>query len=110
MNAGLKERHGLGRFGLPLVSLGPQNGEVHLSHFVPGVLDKLLQNTGFSVLEKTLDPYYVRAHWFARFKADAYYYSCLAFMQVFRINLYDAMLVIARKLPIDSNHSPAGEP
>ena len=109
MNAGLKERHGLGRFGLPLVSLGPQNGEVHLSHFVPEVLDKLLQNTGFSVLEKTLDPYYLRADRMARLKADAYYYSCLAFMQISRINVYDTMLVVARKLPIDSNHPPAGE-
>jgi SAM-dependent methyltransferase len=110
MNAGLKERHGLGRFGLPLVSLGPQNGEVHLSHFIPGVLDKLLQNTGFSVLEKTLDPYYLRAHRFARLKADAYYYFCLTFMQIFRINVYDTMLVVARKIPIDSKLPPAREP
>jgi ubiquinone/menaquinone biosynthesis C-methylase UbiE len=110
MNAGLKERNGLGRFGLPLVSLGPQTGEVHLSHFVPAVLDKLLKNTGFSVLKKTLDPYYVRADRSARFKANAYYYSCLAFMQLSRINLYDAILVIARKLPTNSNDALAGEP
>ena len=68
MNAGLKERRGLGRFGLPLVSLGPETGEVHLSHFVPEVLDKLLRNTGFSVLKKTLDPYYLRAQRFAGLK------------------------------------------
>src|ERR1700730_12000054 len=110
MKAGLKERHGLGSFGLPLISLGQQNGEVHLSHFTPEVLDQLLQNAGFSVLEKTLDPYYLRAHRFTRLKADAYYYSCLAFMQIFRINVYDTMLVIARKIPIDSNHPLAGEP
>ena len=72
--------------------------------------NQLLQNTGFSVLEKTLDPYYLRAHRFTRLKADAYYYSCLAFMQIFRINVYDAMLVVARKVPIDSNHPLAGEP
>lgn len=109
MNAGLKERRGLGRFGLPLVSLGPETGEVHLSHFVPEVLDKLLRNTGFSVLKKTLDPYYLRAQRFARFKADAYYYSCLAFMRVFKINVYDTMLVIARKNRLDSNLPLAGE-
>jgi SAM-dependent methyltransferase len=110
MNAGLKDRHRLGRFGLPLVGLGPQDGEVHLSHFIPDVLDKLLQNTGFSVLEKTLDPYYIRAQRFARLKADAYYYCCLAFMQVFGINIYDTMLVIARKMPTDLNAALAGEP
>jgi SAM-dependent methyltransferase len=110
MNAGVKERRGLGKFGLPLIELGPQNGEVHLSHFTPEVLDQLLQNSDFSILEKTLDPYYVRSHRLDRLKAHVYYYSCLAFMQIFRINVYDAMLVIARKVPIDSNHPLAGEP
>jgi hypothetical protein len=110
MNAGLKQRRGLGKFGLPLVSLGPQNGEVHLSHFIPEVLDQLLKNTGFAILEKTLDQYYVGGNWFARFKANVYYDCCLAFMQIFNINVYDAMLVIARKIPIASKHPLAGEP
>ena len=110
MNAGLKDRRGLGKFGLPMIDLGPQNGEAHLSHFTPEVLDQLLQNTHFSILEKTLDPYYVRAHRLTRLKADVYYYSCLAFMRLFDVNLYDTMLVIARKNPIDSNLPLAGEP
>ena len=109
MNAGLKNRRGLGTFGLPRVDLGPENGEVHLSHFTSDVLDQLLRKTGFSILERTLDPYYVCARQLSRFKADAYFYSCLAFMQVFRINVYDAMLVIARKIPTDSNNPLAGE-
>ena len=110
MNAGLKERHGLGKFGLPLINLGPQNGEAHLSHFTPEVLDQLLHNTYFSILEKTLDPCYLRAHRLSRLKADVYYHSCLAFMRIFKANVYDTMLVIARKNPIDSNISLAGEP
>jgi SAM-dependent methyltransferase len=110
MNAGLKERRGLGKFGLPRVDLGPQVGEVHLSHFTPDVLDNLLQNSGFSVLKRTLDPSYLRAQRLPRLKADAYYYSCLAFMQVFRINIYDAMLVIARKVSTGSNNARAGKP
>ena len=110
MNAGLKDRRGLGKFGLPLIDLGPQNGEAHLSHFTPEVLDQLLQNTHFSILEKTLDPYYLRAHRLTRLKADVYYYSCLAFMRLFDVNIYDTMLVIARKNPIDSNRPLAGEP
>jgi len=110
MNAGLKDRRGLGKFGLPMIDLGPQNGEAHLSHFTPEVLDQLLQNTHFSILEKTLDPYYLRAHRLTRLKADVYYYSCLAFMRLFDVNIYDTMLVIARKNPIDSNLPLAGEP
>jgi SAM-dependent methyltransferase len=110
MNAGLKERRGLGKFGLPRVDLGPPVGEVHLSHFTPDVLDNLLQNSGFSVLKRTLDPSYLRAQRLPRLKADAYYYSCLAFMQVFRINIYDAMLVIARKVSTGSNNARAGKP
>lgn len=110
MNAGLKERRGLGRFGLPLIDLGPNNGETHLSHFTPQVLDQLLRKTRFSILEKTLDPYYLRAQPLSRMKADAYYYSCLAFMRIFKVNVYDTMLVIARKDRTDSKLPPAGEP
>jgi SAM-dependent methyltransferase len=110
INTGLKERRGLGKFGLPLIDLGPQNGETHLSHFSPEVLDQLLRNTRFSVLEKTLDPCYLHVQRLPRLKADVYYYSCLAFMRVFNVNVYDTMLVIARKNPIGSKFPPAGEP
>jgi SAM-dependent methyltransferase len=110
MNSGLKERRGLGKAGLPLISLGPENGEVHLSHFTPEVLDQLLQNTGFSVLHRTLDPYSLRDRRLARLKADIYYYSCLAIMHLFHVNIYDTMLVIARKISIPSKNPLAGEP
>ena len=110
MNAGLKQRRGLGKFGLPMINLGPQNGEVHLSHFTPEVLDQLLQNTHFSILEKTLDPYYLRGRRINRLKADAYYYSCLAFMRIFNVNLYDTMLVTARRNSIDSTAQVASRP
>jgi SAM-dependent methyltransferase len=110
MNAGLKERRGLGKFGLPMIDLGPHNGEAHLSHFTPEVLDQLLQNTQFSILEKTLDPCYLRVQRLSRLKADVYYYFCLAFMRIFNVNVYDTMLVIARKNPMDSNIPLAGKP
>jgi hypothetical protein len=44
----------------------------------------------------TLDPYYVDTG-FARVKADILYYGCLAIHQIFRVNIYDAILMIARK-------------
>jgi hypothetical protein len=59
-------------------------------------LRRLVQATGFSVVVNTLDPYYV-ATGLARVKADILYYGCLALHQIFRINIYDAILMIARK-------------
>ncbi len=96
MKKGIKRHSRLGKFGLPRISLGPDSDEVHLSHFTPKVLQRLLQTTGFSVIESTLDPYYV-AHGMARLKADVYYHLCGAFLRIFRLNVYDTMLVIARK-------------
>ena len=87
-----------GTLGLPRLTLDGSISEIHLSHFSPGVLARLLESTGFSVLVSTLDPYYVRTGW-RRLKADFYYYGCLLFRQVFRMNIYDTILMIARKNP-----------
>lgn len=87
-----------GLFGLPRLTLDGSISEIHLSHFSPGVLARLLESTGFSVITNTLDPYYVRTGW-RRLKADFYYYGCLVFRHLFRINIYDTILMIARKNP-----------
>jgi len=96
MRTGLRKQRGVGRFGLPRISLGPDSTEVHLSHFTPSVLRRLLYRTGFSLVEETLDPYYV-ATGSSKLKADMYYYSCLVYFRVFRVSIYDAMLFIARR-------------
>jgi 2-polyprenyl-3-methyl-5-hydroxy-6-metoxy-1,4-benzoquinol methylase len=85
-----------GLLGLPRLTLDGSISEIHLSHFTPSVLRRLVEATGFSVLVSTLDPYYVDTG-FARVKADVLYYGCLAVHQIFRVNVYDAILVIARK-------------
>jgi 2-polyprenyl-3-methyl-5-hydroxy-6-metoxy-1,4-benzoquinol methylase len=85
-----------GLLGLPRLTLDGSIDEIHLSHFTPSVLRRLVQATGFSVLVNTLDPYYV-ATGLARMKADIFYYLCLAVHQVFRVNVYDAILMIAQK-------------
>jgi 2-polyprenyl-3-methyl-5-hydroxy-6-metoxy-1,4-benzoquinol methylase len=97
VKAGVKKQHHVGKFGLPRISLGSNSDEVHLSHFTPSVLHRLLETTGFSVIESTLDPYYV-ATGGSRLRADIYYLCCLALQRLFRINAYDTMLVIGRKL------------
>jgi SAM-dependent methyltransferase len=94
---GLKKRpRRVGRFGLGMISLDPDTAEVHLSHFTPQVLSYLLTITGFSIVKSTLDPHYV-ATGIERIKADIYYACCLAFHKLFKVNLFDTMLVIARK-------------
>ncbi len=105
VKAGVKKQNHVGRFGLPRISLGPSSGEVHLSHFTPRVLHRLLEIAGFSVIENTLDPYYV-ATGVSKLKADSYYLCCLAFQQLFKINVYDAMLVIGRKLDTMPDRQP----
>jgi 2-polyprenyl-3-methyl-5-hydroxy-6-metoxy-1,4-benzoquinol methylase len=89
-----KNRQGL--LGLPRLTLDGSIAEIHLSHFTPSVLRRLLEATGFSVVAETLDPYYVRVG-MHRLKADLYYCFCLMFRFIFRVNIYDAILVIARK-------------
>lgn len=93
---GFRNTGGVGKLGLPLVALQPSTPEVHLSHFTPKVLNNVLRNTGFSIVKSALDPYrlLVRGH---RMASQSYYYSCLLTLRLFKVNLYDTMLVIARK-------------
>jgi SAM-dependent methyltransferase len=87
-----------GRYGIPRISLDGSIDEIHLSHFTPRVLQRALENTGFSVVTNTPDPYFLRKG-LRRLKAEAFYFGCVAFQRVFGVNLFDAMLLIARKVP-----------
>jgi SAM-dependent methyltransferase len=102
----IKKPQGTGLLGLPRLTLDGSIDEIHLSHFTPSVLRSVLLATGFSVITDTLDPYYVRVG-LRRLKADLYYYFCLILLYVFRINVYDATLIIARKIATPPNHQPA---
>jgi len=94
----LKKPGDRGALGLPRIRLDGSIGEIHLSHFTPKVLRHLVSSTGFSILTSTLDPYYVRSG-LARVRAELYYMFCLSLRGLFGINVYDAILVIARKKP-----------
>lgn len=89
----------VGKLGLPRITLDGSMEEVHLSHFTPAVLRRLVTASGFTVLKSTLDPCYVRTG-SSRSKADLYYALCLAFQKVCRVNIYDAILMVARKAPL----------
>ncbi len=92
----LQQTKNTGALGLPRLTLDGSIGEIHLSHFSPVVLRRLLEATGFSVAVNTLDPYYVRTGW-RRMKAGFFYFSCLLIRHLLGINIYDAILMIARK-------------
>jgi 2-polyprenyl-3-methyl-5-hydroxy-6-metoxy-1,4-benzoquinol methylase len=94
---GLRKQGHSGKVGLPRIALDGSIDEIHLSHFTVPVLHRLLQESGFSVVASTLDPYYV-ATGLRRVKADLYYACCMLFLQLFKVNIYDAILVIARKV------------
>ena len=61
-NRGWKDRSGLGKFGLPLISLGPENGEVHLSHFTPGRAGPVVGEYRLLSLEENPGPL-LHCHW-----------------------------------------------
>jgi ubiquinone/menaquinone biosynthesis C-methylase UbiE len=98
VRAGVKEQQPrVGKFGLPRTDLSADSPEVHLSHFTVSVLRRLVHIAGFSIVKETLDPYYV-ATGLSKLKADAYYYFCLAYLLMFRVNIYDSILIVAQKV------------
>jgi SAM-dependent methyltransferase len=86
----------LARIGLPKIVLDGSLTEIHLSHFTPGVLRRLLEQSGFSEIACTLDPYYVAVGFAERWEAG-FYLWCRILNRIFRTNVYDAMLLVARK-------------
>ncbi|HUN61521.1 MAG TPA: class I SAM-dependent methyltransferase [Candidatus Sulfotelmatobacter sp.] len=82
--------------GLPKIVLDGTVSEIHLSHFTPEVLARLLKNSGLSLVANALDPYYA-ASGFRAWKHKAYYSACRIFHGLSRKNAYDAMLLVASK-------------
>lgn len=84
------------KLGLTRITLDGSMQEIHVSHFTPSVLERFLEASGFTVLENTLDPFYA-ATGLRKLKEDFYYAICAALRFFFRINIYDALWVVARK-------------
>ncbi len=93
---GVQEFQNIGKLGLPKLALDGSLPEIHLSHFTPGSLQGLVERCGFSILWNTLDPYYVTDE-SVEWKQRAFYQCCRAVNFVFKMNLYDTILVAARK-------------
>ena len=72
------------------------SSEIHLSHFKSGVLRQLVEKSGLTVVEESLDPYYVSSG--ARLMIDRAYYALHRMLQgAFKINRYETIWMVARK-------------
>ncbi len=78
------------------ISRAGSSREIHLSHFTPLVLRRLLENSGLHVLEESLDPYYV-SRGVRLFLDSAYYAAHRALHSALGINRYDTIWMVARK-------------
>ena len=78
------------------ISRAGTSREIHLSHFIPAVLRRLLENCGLYIVEESLDPYYV-SHGLRLCADSAYYVTHRALNAILRINRYDTIWMVARK-------------
>jgi len=70
--------------------------EVHLSHFSLPVLRQLLKNRGYSMLEESLDPYYV-AGGFMLMCHHFFYAVSMIVWRIFKINIYPTIWIVAKR-------------
>jgi 2-polyprenyl-3-methyl-5-hydroxy-6-metoxy-1,4-benzoquinol methylase len=70
--------------------------EIHLSHFTPVVLRRLLSGSGFEIVEEGLDPYYAASGvW--KLAHGLYYALHRVIFELSGINRYETIWMIARK-------------
>jgi ubiquinone/menaquinone biosynthesis C-methylase UbiE len=96
----LGKRLGLGPFQKfsPVlgISRAGDSREIHLSHFTPAVLRRLIESAGLIVMEESMDPYYASSG--ARLALDTAYYGLHRMLHAaLKINRYDTIWTIARK-------------
>jgi ubiquinone/menaquinone biosynthesis C-methylase UbiE len=70
--------------------------EIHLSHFTPAVLRRLVESAGLTVIEESLDPYYASRG--VRLLLEKVYFTIhQTIYSLFKINRYETNWMIARK-------------
>lgn len=78
------------------ISRAGASREIHLSHFTPSVLRRLLENSGLRIVEESLDPYYA-SRGLRLFLDSAYYAVHRILYAALKINRYDTIWMVARK-------------
>jgi 2-polyprenyl-3-methyl-5-hydroxy-6-metoxy-1,4-benzoquinol methylase len=78
------------------ISRAGTSREIHLSHFTPPVLRRLLENSGLQMMEESLDPYYASTG--IRLFLDTVYYAFHRLLHAtLKINRYDTIWMVVRK-------------
>jgi len=78
------------------ISRAGTSREIHLSHFTPAVLRRLLKGCGLQVMEESLDPYYASTG--IRLLLDSVYSALHRLLYAaLKINRYDTIWMVARK-------------
>ena len=93
---GVSRFRNVGKLGLPKLVLDGSLPEIHLSHFTPAALRRLVEQAGLSVTRDTLDPHYALIG-LRKLKHDTYYVGCHFIKLLFGVNLYDTVLLVAEK-------------
>jgi 2-polyprenyl-3-methyl-5-hydroxy-6-metoxy-1,4-benzoquinol methylase len=83
-----------GKLGLPRLAL--DTSEIHLSHFTAETLVKAVERAGLTVMENSLDPYFV-AGGLRKFRRFLTYQRYRALQKISGQNLYDTIWLVARK-------------
>jgi len=96
----LGKKMGLARFEKFSPSLGISKAgtsrEIHLSHFTPPVLRKLVETQGFSIIDESIDPYYV-ASGIGLLVHTVYWFFHRALLGLTGVNRYDTIFMVGRK-------------
>ncbi|HEY2915511.1 MAG TPA: class I SAM-dependent methyltransferase [Candidatus Angelobacter sp.] len=78
------------------ISRAGASREIHLSHFTPAVLRRLLENCRLHIVKESLDPYYVSRG--LRLALNSAYYAAHHLLNAaLKINGYDTIWMVARK-------------
>lgn len=91
---GARKYRSLGKTGLPRLKL--DTSEIHVSHFTAPVLAKAVEDAGLSVVENSLDPYFV-AGGLKKMRRFMNYYRHRAVLGISGQNLYETIWLVARK-------------
>jgi ubiquinone/menaquinone biosynthesis C-methylase UbiE len=92
---GFKKYQELGTLGLPKLRL--DFSELHLSHFTETTLIHAVQDSGFSVVDCTVDPFFAVSGLSRSFRRHARYWFYKSVARVFGKNLYETIWIVAQK-------------
>jgi len=85
-----------GKLGLSRLTLNGSMSEIHLSHFTPNVLQQCFEDSGFEIIDNSLDPYFV-ASGLKQLFHKAYYLFMIILKALSNRNYYETIWITARK-------------